>query len=205
MMIEQFDRLQGRPSLSSEYVSVVEVGGAYTHLFFGLLAFLEVPTLVLTDLDSAKLNANNRRVACRVSEGTHTTNACLTDWFDDPNISPAALLKKSPEEKTRNGCRLAYEVPESDDAPCGRSFEGAFMLANPHLFDLLQQNLADVEEIVWKKTVEVRSKALFALNFATKRLSVNKYINFWGADCSSSRHEIGLSGVGVRPFADRRP
>ncbi len=35
--------------------------------------------------------------------------------------------------------------------------------------------------------------------------SVNKCINFWGVDCSSSRHESDLSAGGVPPFADQKP
>ncbi|MDR3623071.1 MAG: ATP-dependent endonuclease [Paludisphaera borealis] len=76
--------------LSSQYTSVVEVGGAYAHLFFDLLEFLELRTLVITDIDSAQKNATGHRVACRVDEATHTTNACIHSWFGD--IAPADLL-----------------------------------------------------------------------------------------------------------------
>ncbi len=106
--------------LGSQYVSTVEIGGAYAHLFFRLLNFLELRTLIVTDLDSGKL-VNGRTIACKVAEGTRTTNACLTDWFDDSQISPANLLAKSSEEKVHAGCRIAYQIPEIDGTtPCGR-------------------------------------------------------------------------------------
>lgn len=59
--------------LSSQYVSIVEVGGAYAHRFFRLIEFLELRTLIITDLDSAKANDNGKYVACKVAEGTRTT------------------------------------------------------------------------------------------------------------------------------------
>jgi putative ATP-dependent endonuclease of OLD family len=179
LMIEGFEKQQASSrKLSSEYISVVEVGGAYAHLFFDMLAFLELPTLVITDLDSAKPNENNRLVACRVSEGTHTTNACLTKWFDCKGASLSDLLNKKPEEKTVGTRRIAFQIPESDTAPCGRTFEPAFMLANPDLFDLLQLDPVQVEGAVWDKTGEISSKTLFALRFAIEERTwtVPRYI-----------------------------
>jgi len=38
-----------------------------------------------------------------------------------------------------------------------------------------------------------------------KGASANKCVNFEVVGCSSNRHETGLSGVGVQPFADRKP
>jgi len=40
------------PSLRSCYLSVLEIGGAYAHLFRALIEFLGITTLVVTDLDS---------------------------------------------------------------------------------------------------------------------------------------------------------
>jgi predicted ATP-dependent endonuclease of OLD family len=40
--------------LASQYVTCIEAGGAHAHLFYPLLDFLELKTLVVTDLDSIK-------------------------------------------------------------------------------------------------------------------------------------------------------
>lgn len=40
--------------LARQYVTCVEVGGAYAHIFYPLLDFLELKTLVITDIDSTK-------------------------------------------------------------------------------------------------------------------------------------------------------
>jgi len=162
--------------LSSQYVSVVEVGGAYAHIFFDLLNFLELRTLVITDLDT--VNKNNAGKSCKVSEGTNTSNQCIRKWFDDPNISPSALIAKSAEEKTNAIRRLAYQIPETNGAPCGRSFEDAFILANMDLFGLGQVPQPERESRAWAEAERVRKKSDFALEYAITKTTwvVPKYI-----------------------------
>lgn len=55
----------------------MEVGGAYAHCFFDLLTFLELRTLIITDIDSVSPNGTGKRVAVPVAEGTFTSNGCL--------------------------------------------------------------------------------------------------------------------------------
>jgi putative ATP-dependent endonuclease of the OLD family len=151
--------------LSNQYISKVEVGGAHAHRFFRLLEFLELPTLIISDLDSGVKNNNGQIVSRTVSESTHTTNACLRDWFGDEEASPGALIKKSPIEKTRGIRRLAYEVPEADGGPCGRSFEEAFVLANPDLFNLTATKTRD-KELEASEKVPPIPKTDLALRYA---------------------------------------
>ena len=174
MMIEALEKPEpNAPKLSSQYVSVVEVGGAYAHLFFPLVKFLELPTLVITDIDATKKNANNRYEACKVSEGERTSNACIKDWFDSPEITPAELIAKTDLDKTDGDLRIAYEVPEVVGAPCGRSFEDAFILANVALFGLA----APSEDEAAEKAKE-EGKTDFALKYAIKNTAwtVPRYI-----------------------------
>jgi predicted ATP-dependent endonuclease of OLD family len=161
------------PKLSSQYVSVVEVGGAYAQLFFPLVEFLELPTLVITDLDATKKNAANRYEACKVSEGERTSNSCIKNWFELPEIAPADLVAKTDADKTDGDLRIAYEVPEADGVPCGRSFEDAFILANWAMFGLA----APSEDRAWEKAQE-EGKSDFALTYAIKTAgwSVPRYI-----------------------------
>lgn len=178
-MISKID--EGRADsekLENQYISIVEVGGAYAHRFFQLLEFLELRTLIITDLDAAKKNEQNRFVSCKASESTHTTNGCIKDWFGDSNIRPDRLIEKNEEEKTKGIKRLAYEVPETNEAPCGRSFEEAFILANLGLFELRgltrEQNESKAAEIA----EQICAKTDFALKYAIQKTEwiVPKYI-----------------------------
>jgi putative ATP-dependent endonuclease of the OLD family len=177
-MIEKVDaETTDGPRLSSQYVSVVEVGGAYAHLFFDLLNFIDLRTLIITDLDT--VNGNENRKSCKVSEGTHTSNACITNWFDDAAITPASLIAKSAEEKTNGIRRLAYQIPEKEGFCCGRSFEDAFILANPELFELKGGSEQERESDAWQRAEGVkRTKTEFALKYAieTTEWSTPRYI-----------------------------
>ncbi|TEU12156.1 MAG: DUF2813 domain-containing protein [Anaerolineales bacterium] len=166
-------QLDDKSKLSSQYVSVVEVGGAYAHLFWGLLDFLELRTLVITDLDTVNRNNENRK--CKVSEGTHTSNGCIKEWFGGSDVSPSDLIQKSDEDKIRGIRRLAYQVPESDKAPCGRSVEDTFVLANPALFGLSDNS--DRENEAWKIAGGFK-KSDFALKYAIEdtEWTVPRYI-----------------------------
>jgi putative ATP-dependent endonuclease of the OLD family len=164
-MITKVDEVSGGPKLSSQYVSVVEVCGAYAQKFFKLLDFLELRALVITDLDAAKKDSRNKLKKCLVAEGTHTTNACIKDWFGDSNVSVANLISKSAEEKTDGLIRLAYEIPEEAEGPCGRSFEDAFILANPALFNHTAVPVTRRAEAAWD-TAKTENKSEFALRYA---------------------------------------
>ena len=150
--------------LSSQYISVMEVGGAYAHKFFDLLNFLELKTLIITDLDSAKFTGGKYK-AEPVQDSTHTTNACLKTWFAKDDISPSELLAKADTEKISGSRRIAYQIPETSEGLCGRSFEEAFILANPDLFNLTSTTS-------WDLAAE-QKKTEFALKYAIDALDWN--------------------------------
>jgi predicted ATP-dependent endonuclease of OLD family len=203
-MIEVLEQAEpNAPRLSSQYVSVVEVGGAYAHLFFPLVKFLELPTLVITDTDATKqeTNAKGRKVnvACKVSVGDSTSNACIKDWFKPAKVTPAGLIAKTDADKTAGILRLAYEVPEADGAPCGRSFEGAFILANYAMFGLA----APSEDEAWEKVKE-EEKSDFALKYAIKEVGwkIPRYITDglrWLAQLSQPQKAQITAAVGGAP------
>lgn len=47
------------PSLQASHLTILEVGGAFAHKFDKLIAFLDLPTLVITDLDSVEAKADH--------------------------------------------------------------------------------------------------------------------------------------------------
>jgi predicted ATP-dependent endonuclease of OLD family len=165
-IIRMLDRdLADGKKLSSRYLSVVEVGGAYAHIFFDLVSFLELRTLVITDLDSVRANDAGRLVACQVSQGQKTSNACLKSWYGNNDITPGELLAADDAARTKGRLRLAHQCPEAEVGPCGRSFEDAFMLANPALFPLPGPSEREKETQAWEKAKEEK-KSAFALRYA---------------------------------------
>ncbi|ASW09977.1 ATP-dependent nuclease [Rhizobium sp. 11515TR] len=164
----------GEPRLGSQYLTVMEVGGAYAHRFFDLLSFLELRSLVITDIDSVSPDASGKRLATPVAEGQFTSNGCIKAWFNN-DISPAELLAKTSAEKTNGIRRIAFQIPEIDNGACGRSFEDAFILANPQRFPLGPGNPA----IIAYQLAAEQKKSTFALEHAIEHTDWNvpRYIN----------------------------
>lgn len=163
--IGKFDEQIAR-NLGGKYLSIMEVGGAYAHLFYKLVDFLELRTLIITDLDS--VNAADNRKKCKVSEGTHSSNASVNRWFDPDggnNPTLAVLLAKTSADKTLGCRRIAFQIAHEDGGACGRSFEDAFMLANPDKFAVNGATAQEREAQAWKLAQDVK-KSEFALKYA---------------------------------------
>lgn len=162
-MVAKIDTtLPPEQKISSRYISVVEVGGAYAHLFFKLLTFLEVRTLIITDLDSVDAG----KEACWVSKGVAISNASIKAWFGGGKPTPAELIIKG-DARTNGRVRIAYQIPESGVPHCGRSFEQAFILANLKLFGLDACPTHELEGKSWNEAATAgKKKSDFALRFA---------------------------------------
>lgn len=164
VIIEKLEAAEpASPKLSSQYVTVMEVGGAYAHLFFDLLQFLELRSLIITDLDSVEKPGGT---ACAVHLGTYSSNACLKAWFskDDP-FTLAGLLAKGDADKVDKRNRIAYQCPEKNGGPCGRTFEDAFILANSALFGLTAKTQQELE-LEARSKADTLKKSEFALKYA---------------------------------------
>ncbi|MFJ9692306.1 ATP-dependent nuclease [Kitasatospora sp. NPDC101183] len=125
--------------LLHQYVSVIEVGDAYAVRFRELLAFLNVKTLVITDIDSV---CSRHRVACPPGNGqTVTANSTLKNWLPAKS-NVAELLAVAPDGKEQGHVRVAYQIPERESGTCARSFEDAFIIANAELLARNYRQLA---------------------------------------------------------------
>lgn len=162
-LIERSDAdLKPECKLSSQYVSLLEIGGAYAHRFFKLLEFLELRSLVITDIDS--INTGNDNKACLVSEGDATSNGCIKNWF--PGVAFADLLIKTPADKLSGTRRIAYQIAETPGAPVGRSFEESLVLANTKKHKLDGMSGPDLEKAASKLAKDFGRKTDLALELA---------------------------------------
>ncbi len=144
--------------LTSCHLTLLEVGGAYAHKFEKLVEFLEIPTLIITDIDSVAPGVsdddeveddNNGDEAtykpgksCPTSlEGAVTSNEALKHWFSDSEtISSLLSINDSDKiisEKGKEGfIRVAYQTQNSitwqadTTDVVGRTLEEAFALEN---------------------------------------------------------------------------
>ena len=73
-------------SLSSTYLTTLEVGGAYAHRMMRLMDFLSLPTLIVSDLDS--IDPQNNQKACRAdTQNAISSNKTITSIVGQNAIS----------------------------------------------------------------------------------------------------------------------
>jgi len=191
-IIKKVDDEKGT-TLRRKYLSVIEIGGAYAHHFYKLLDFLELRTLVITDLDSTKAQTKEddngvQRTSyssCLVAKGTHSSNAGLRYWFKnddaDEKISLSDITSKRDEDKIDGLRCIAFQVPEEGKTACGRSFEDAFILANRGKFglvDTLGETEAEEQAFEVAEKIGKGGKTNFAIKYAIDKTDWNvpKYI-----------------------------
>ncbi|MCT7909435.1 ATP-dependent endonuclease [Arcobacter lacus] len=143
--------------LCEQYISYIEVGGAYMNKFKELLEFLDIKTLIITDIDSVEKNITNKNrkqqttyQKCEIISNSelYTSNICLKSWLPK-KIKISDLLNATDEDKTSNKIRVTYQVKiDTKELKCGRSFEEAFIIENPkYMFDNKQVLLSIKSEL----------------------------------------------------------
>ena len=134
MMIEKV-----APRLESRYITVLEVGGAYAHKFASLMAFLGIPYVVITDIDTVK--ATDGRVSCPADEiGANTSNAALKYYFGTKERDKIVAINPKDQIKENGFCFVTFQRPVqakldgSEVAFHGRTLEETFVYENLELF-----------------------------------------------------------------------
>ena len=129
--------------LMNQYLTTIEVGGAYAHNFKEILEFINVKTLVITDIDS--IDKSQKRSACEVSKEDNilTSNQTLVKWIPKKE-KIVELLACLEENKIDKKSRVAFQIPEISDGKCGRSFEEAFIIKNASIFSANAKEISTV-------------------------------------------------------------
>ena len=157
--------------LKSQYYSIIEVGGAYAHRFIPFMQFIDIPCLIITDIDpeyqdeTPNKNGRTRHTwkACSVNKGTRSSNATINNWVrdkkgiaSDVEVAFEDIKTLSAEDKEDGRIRLAFQIQEQN--LCGRSLEEAIRNSNRSLFGLPED--ATEDDIAFDKQ---KSKTDFAL------------------------------------------
>ena len=153
--IDQEEEVSGMPLLSQN-ISII-AAGANAQLFSSLLAFLDIKTLIITDIDAVKGNQKidkngTKRIyyeACMVEEGEKTSNNALNYYFADAldgwkKRDLTFFKKRNKKQKilsyiqgkwrqNKDGnLMIAYQTKEEENGKeyYPRSFEDAFFCCN---------------------------------------------------------------------------
>lgn len=133
-------------SLNNEYVSIIEVGGAYTVKFKELLKFVNTKSLVITDIDS--VNPEDSRRTCPTNTpNAKTSNSTLINWL--PKKRLISDLNNCPEKDKFDTelIRVTYQIKEDDSEYVARSLEEAIINKNKIFFSSTYK-LGEVDKLV---------------------------------------------------------
>ncbi|MCD9574530.1 ATP-dependent nuclease [Flavobacterium soyae] len=142
--ISEYDKLITSPEnkISSQNISIIEVG-ANSKVFKYFLEFLEIKTLIITDIDTTKLvitpetaaeKEKSSFKACAVSDGQNTSNHSIADFLNKPGLTTPEFgkwfeaLKANSLQDDNYFIKIAYQIEEENYH--GRSFEDAFLSIN---------------------------------------------------------------------------
>lgn len=118
--------------LLSQNISIIETG-AHSQVFRKLFDFLGIKVLIITDIDPANKNENNRLTSCSAVDATSTTNISIKSFFDISGDEVFSIVaQKSFAEKITSDdrIRIAYQIPEDENGYQPASFEDAFISLN---------------------------------------------------------------------------
>ena len=164
------DGLFGEHSLASQYYSIIEVGGAYAHLFYDFIDYLGITALVLTDIDFVDSSGK----ACQKKEAARSSNTAINKWCHD--VFQIPVTSKVPiervlelvnnESKKINGTRrIEFQKQEGSFHP--RSLEEAIINVNREMFGRSADEIINFANEDEKKT-----------DFAISLLFDTKYENY---------------------------
>lgn len=107
LMPSMIERVAGR--LQTVYLTILEVGGAYAHRFEWLLSFLNIPYLVITDLDSVA--PTGYPSACRADViGARTSNASLKKLCGQTTIADLISLTSADKQHVEKDRCIAFQM-----------------------------------------------------------------------------------------------
>jgi len=150
--IKEYDKNNSsEESLSNQNISILEVG-ANGRAFKHFLEFLEIKTLIITDIDTTKeeKNAKNKTVytSSEVKDSTHTSNYTLKYYLNAPELKEKEefgewmqKLKKNELQKNDKNIKVSYQIEENGYH--ARSFEDAFIAIN---LENIKNNVGNKEE-----------------------------------------------------------
>ena len=140
--------------LSSQYYTVIEVGGAYAHHFYDLVDYLCIPTLIITDIDFVKGTHN---CACNKEEAEKSSNGAINRWCkkvlgltDRTTVNIDQILSLTEEQHSMGTRHLEFQKEENGFYP--RSLEDAIMNCNRELFSIPDGNNPSFKDTGDKKT-----------------------------------------------------
>lgn len=137
LLIRKLLTLDTYEELNQKYIAYVQVGGAYAHKYSKIINFLQIKTLILTDLDYKKTAVTTEAV-----KESNTTNATINSFYNQakgiksPTVLDLYKWKGKGENKLFGG--LAFVSYQGEAEQYARTLEEA-MLSKFYKLDVLEK------------------------------------------------------------------
>lgn len=134
--------------LGSRYLSILNIGGRYSHKLRELINRLSIPTLIITDIDSQEKTGHHKKAEPERGKGLICGNTAIPEWLnkvktndfdsilDLPFDDKILEITKSEDVTSDFKIRICYQTPiaieingRSQEA-IPRTFEDAFVYTN---------------------------------------------------------------------------
>ncbi len=169
VFIEKIEIESKACKLSEQYISSIEIGGAYINKFQELIEFLGIKTLIITDIDSIKPDSTAK---AEVESGKNllTSNVTLKDWMPGKEKIDELLNETVSKESDDGMIKVTYQNninTEKTPIKCGRSFEEAFIIDNhAYVFNNRGKLLSIKYQLKdYKDSGEIKSKSFEIQDF----------------------------------------
>lgn len=179
----EIEQVSNNIPLKSQYISFIEVGGAYAYVFIKFITFLEIPSLIITDLDPMKhivvSEVEKTTKKCLCEEGEISSNSTINRWYrknvdnldgfeifqkklpkNKDEIAFSKIIEMNESQKLMDKIILAFQVKEPKTEYIGRSLEQAIIAANPKIY---LANITNIKEKDIENAFNKSSKMDFAL------------------------------------------
>lgn len=157
--------------LLSQNISIIETG-AHSQVFRKLFDFLGIKVLIITDIDPANKNGNNRLTSCSAKDATSTTNTSIKSFFDisgDEVFSMVAQKSFAEKITSDNRIRIAYQISEDESNYQPASFEDAFISLNKQFIINQKEGLIKFEALKNFDDSEIEDFYKFARDKVNKK------------------------------------
>ena len=134
------------PKLNQRYISILSINGRHSHRLNPLIEKLCIPTLVITDIDSADKEGHHKAERPEHKKGLISSNYTICQWLigekDLDKLLAIPFDKKEIKKETpyKYSIRVAYQTPVMIDyegtpqEAIASTFEDCLVYTNFHLF-----------------------------------------------------------------------
>lgn len=134
------------PQLNQRYISILSVNGKHSNRLNPLIDAIALPTLIITDIDSAEPTGHHQKAVPVRGKGLISGNYAITGWLiNEKNFDKLLDIPKSQKLFARKSvCNyqicIAYQTPikfgfdDKKEEMLSRTFEDSFIYTNIDIF-----------------------------------------------------------------------